>query len=64
LFLDLPFVTLFSFSFKNGYSFWHATIYTSSFFFLCSKANIVEAENQLPRSENYAPTRMDSFSRE
>ncbi|PNY08608.1 transmembrane protein [Trifolium pratense] len=46
------------------HSFWHATIYTSSFFFLCSKANIVDAENQLPRSETYALTRQNSFSRE
>ncbi|MED6162828.1 hypothetical protein PIB30_074157 [Stylosanthes scabra] len=47
------------------HSFWHATIYTSSFFFLCSKANDVDAEedHQLPRTESYALTRQDSFSR-
>ncbi|RDX60124.1 Transmembrane protein 8B, partial [Mucuna pruriens] len=45
------------------HSFWHVTIYTSSFFFLCSKANIVEAENLLPSSGNYALTRQDSFPR-
>ncbi|KAK7292702.1 hypothetical protein RJT34_15554 [Clitoria ternatea] len=46
------------------HSFWHVTIYTSSFFFLCSKVNIVDAENQLPTaSGNYALTRQDSFPR-
>ncbi|XP_058754305.1 uncharacterized protein LOC131627466 isoform X2 [Vicia villosa] len=48
------------------HSFWHVAIYTSSFFFLCSKANIGDAENQPlpPRSENYELARQDSFSRE
>ncbi|XP_027334938.1 uncharacterized protein LOC113849313 isoform X2 [Abrus precatorius] len=46
------------------HSFWHVTIYTSSFFFLCSKANIVDAENQLPTNANYALTRQDSFPRD
>ncbi|KAJ1429577.1 hypothetical protein SESBI_08362 [Sesbania bispinosa] len=47
------------------HSFWHITIYTSSFFFLCSKANIVDdAENQLPSSGNYALTRQDSLPRD
>ncbi|KOM28441.1 hypothetical protein LR48_Vigan543s002900 [Vigna angularis] len=45
------------------HSFWHATIYTSSFFFLCSKANIVDDEVSPPSSGNYALTRQDSFSR-
>ncbi|XP_020216622.1 uncharacterized protein LOC109800257 [Cajanus cajan] len=45
------------------HSFWHVTIYTSSFLFLCSKANIVDAENSLPASGNYALTRQDSFPR-
>ncbi|XP_057454664.1 uncharacterized protein LOC130746140 isoform X1 [Lotus japonicus] len=47
------------------HSFWHVTIYTSSFFFLCSKVNIVDdAENQLPANENYELTRQDSFPRD
>ncbi|XP_061341278.1 uncharacterized protein LOC133287643 [Gastrolobium bilobum] len=45
------------------HSFWHITIYTSSFFFLCSKANIVDAENHLPTRETYALARQDSFPR-
>ncbi|XP_028770376.1 uncharacterized protein LOC114727797 isoform X2 [Neltuma alba] len=47
------------------HSWWHITIYTSSFFFLCSKVNVVDSdENQLPPSSgNYALTRQDSFSR-
>ncbi|KAG5009177.1 uncharacterized protein LOC114418418 [Glycine soja] len=46
------------------HSFWHVTIYTSSFFFLCSKANIVDAEDSSsPSSGNYALTRQDSFPR-
>ncbi|KAF7844562.1 Transmembrane protein 8B [Senna tora] len=46
------------------HSFWHITIYTSSFFFLCSKANIVDSdESQPPSSGNYALTRQDSFQR-
>ncbi|KAK7389928.1 hypothetical protein VNO78_25225 [Psophocarpus tetragonolobus] len=45
------------------HSFWHITIYTSSFFFLCSKANIVDAENSSSSSGNYALTRQDSLPR-
>ncbi|KAE9595498.1 hypothetical protein Lalb_Chr17g0339421 [Lupinus albus] len=45
------------------HSFWHATIYTSSFFFLCSKLDTVRHENQPPSSDNYALTRQDSFPR-
>ncbi|CAJ1950171.1 unnamed protein product [Sphenostylis stenocarpa] len=45
------------------HSFWHITIYTSSFFFLCSKANIADAEISPPSSGNYALTRQDSFPR-
>ncbi|QCE02720.1 hypothetical protein DEO72_LG8g735 [Vigna unguiculata] len=45
------------------HSFWHVTIYTSSFFFLCSKANIDDNEISPPSSGNYALTRQDSFSR-
>ncbi|XP_040866697.1 uncharacterized protein [Glycine max] len=46
------------------HSFWHVTIYTSSFFFLCSKANIVDAEDSSsPSSGNYALTHQDSFPR-
>ena len=50
--------------FWNVYSFWHITIYTSSFFFLCSKANIVESENNLPTTNgNYELTHQDSLPR-
>ncbi|KAF7826079.1 Transmembrane protein 8B [Senna tora] len=45
------------------HSMWHITIYTSSFFFLCSKANIVDSENQLPASGEYALTRQNSIPR-
>ncbi|XP_019432989.1 PREDICTED: uncharacterized protein LOC109339912 [Lupinus angustifolius] len=45
------------------HSFWHATIYTSSFFFLCSKVDTVPPENQPPSTDNYALTRQDSFPR-
>ncbi|PNY07373.1 transmembrane protein, partial [Trifolium pratense] len=45
------------------HSFWHITIYTSSFFFLCSKANIVDSENQLPANGNYELTHQDSLPR-
>ncbi|XP_038709119.1 uncharacterized protein LOC120003999 [Tripterygium wilfordii] len=45
------------------HSLWHVTIYTSSFFFLCSKAIVVEGENERRSDGNYALTRQDSFSR-
>ncbi|KAH7848721.1 hypothetical protein Vadar_006706 [Vaccinium darrowii] len=45
------------------HSLWHVSIYTSSFLFLCSKANTVDGENQEPLDGNYALTRQDSFSR-
>ncbi|XP_054782819.1 uncharacterized protein LOC129290138 isoform X1 [Prosopis cineraria] len=45
------------------HSMWHITIYASSFLFLCSKAKIVDSENQSPASGNYALTRQDSLSR-
>ncbi|CAL0315060.1 unnamed protein product [Lupinus luteus] len=45
------------------HSFWHATIYTSSFFFLCSKVDTVRPENPPPSTDNYALTRQDSFPR-
>lgn len=45
------------------HSLWHVSIYTSSFLFLCSKANTVDGENQEPMDGNYALTRQDSFSR-
>ncbi|RDX97239.1 Transmembrane protein 8B, partial [Mucuna pruriens] len=45
------------------HSIWHITIYTSSFFFLCSKANIEDSENQLPTNGNYELTRQDSLPR-
>lgn len=56
------------------HSIWHVSIYTSSFFFLCSKAStestestvdtgIVDTENQRPPNGAYELTRQDSFSR-
>ncbi|KAI4328818.1 hypothetical protein L6164_021144 [Bauhinia variegata] len=45
------------------HSVWHITIYMSSFFFLCSKVNPVNSENQLPTSGDYALTHQDSFPR-
>ncbi|XP_004492771.1 uncharacterized protein [Cicer arietinum] len=46
------------------HSFWHITIYTSSFFFICSKANnILDSENQLPANGNYELTHQDSLPR-
>ncbi|QHO08722.1 uncharacterized protein [Arachis hypogaea] len=45
------------------HSFWHITIYTSSFFFLCSKANIVDSENHLPANGNYELTHQNSLPR-
>ncbi|EEF50558.1 conserved hypothetical protein [Ricinus communis] len=45
------------------HSMWHVTIYTSSFFFLCSKVDAVNSENQSLPDGNYALTRQDSFSR-
>jgi hypothetical protein len=46
-------------------SVWHVTIYTSSFFFLCSKTKTitVNTENQRTPVGNYELTRQDSFSR-
>ncbi|XP_027351622.1 uncharacterized protein LOC113862694 [Abrus precatorius] len=45
------------------HSFWHITIYTSSFFFLCSKVNNVDSDNQLSTNGNYEMTRQDSLPR-
>ncbi|KAL4341311.1 hypothetical protein GQ457_08G022740 [Hibiscus cannabinus] len=44
------------------HSVWHVTIYTSSFFFLCSKVN-TNGGNERPTDENYQSTRQDSLSR-
>lgn len=46
------------------HSLWHVTIYTSSFFFLCSKANSINVDDQRAPDGNYELTRQDSFSRE
>ncbi|PWA97016.1 EGF-like domain-containing protein [Artemisia annua] len=45
------------------HSMWHVSIYTSSFFFLCSKGNVIECENQGSTNTNYQLTRQDSLSR-
>lgn len=44
-------------------SVWHVTIYTSSFFFLCSKVITITSENEPPADENYQLTRQDSIPR-
>ncbi|CAH9093128.1 unnamed protein product [Cuscuta epithymum] len=45
------------------HSLWHVSIYTSSFFFLCSKADgpTPNCENERPRDGNYELTRQNSF---
>ncbi|XP_013634190.1 PREDICTED: uncharacterized protein LOC106339871 [Brassica oleracea var. oleracea] len=46
------------------HSIWHLTIYTSSFFFLCSKIAIVNNENQTHHgADSYELTRQDSLPR-
>ncbi|XP_030468253.1 uncharacterized protein LOC115686957 [Syzygium oleosum] len=45
------------------HSLWHVTIYTASFFFLCSKATPINGDDQRPPDANYELTRQDSFSR-
>jgi len=45
---------------RELFSMWHITIYTSSFFFLCSMR--VNARNRSPES-NYELTRQDSLPR-
>ncbi|PON97337.1 EGF-like, conserved site [Trema orientale] len=45
------------------HSIWHVTIYTSSFFFLCSKANTVNNEDERPPDQTYALARQDSIPR-
>ncbi|GAV79466.1 DUF3522 domain-containing protein [Cephalotus follicularis] len=45
------------------HSIWHVTIYTSSFFFLCSKGAPVDSQNQNPPDGTYGLTRQDSFPR-
>ncbi|PPD94303.1 hypothetical protein GOBAR_DD08675 [Gossypium barbadense] len=45
------------------HSVWHVTIYTSSFFFLCSKVISINSGNERPTDANYQLTRQDSLSR-
>ncbi|EXC35101.1 hypothetical protein L484_021463 [Morus notabilis] len=45
------------------HSIWHVTIYTSSFFFLCSKANNVNNDEEGPPDRNYELARQDSIPR-
>ncbi|KAJ0779384.1 putative EGF-like domain-containing protein [Helianthus annuus] len=45
------------------HSVWHVSIYMGSFFFLCSKVNAIECENQGSTSRDYQLTRQDSLSR-
>ncbi|XP_065859655.1 uncharacterized protein [Euphorbia lathyris] len=46
------------------HSIWHVSIYTSSFFFLCSKVDAVNTADEIPApAANYELTRRDSFSR-
>ncbi|KAK4743990.1 hypothetical protein SAY87_010302 [Trapa incisa] len=44
------------------HSLWHVTIYTSSFFFLCSKATVADGEDERLPERNYELARQDSFS--
>lgn len=44
-------------------SIWHVSIYTSSFFFLCSKVSSLNSENQRPLDGTYELTRQDSMPR-
>ncbi|CAN0884459.1 Transmembrane protein 8B, partial [Linum grandiflorum] len=44
-------------------SLWHVAIYTSSFLFLCSKANAVSSQDEGPADVTYSLTRQDSSSR-
>ncbi|XP_043717415.1 uncharacterized protein LOC122665353 isoform X1 [Telopea speciosissima] len=45
------------------HSVWHVTIYTSSFFFLCSKVTIINDESHGPVDGEYELTWQDSFPR-
>lgn len=45
------------------HSVWHVSIYTSSFLFLCSKANIIDSQDQGSQEQSYELTRQSSFSR-
>ncbi|KAK4418605.1 hypothetical protein Salat_2273300 [Sesamum alatum] len=44
------------------HSLWHIFIYTSSFFFLCSKAKVADCDNERPPDEGYELTRQSSFN--
>ncbi|EOX95909.1 Transmembrane protein-related, putative [Theobroma cacao] len=45
------------------HSVWHVTIYSSSFFFLCSKVTTINSGNEGPSNGNYQLTQQDSISR-
>ncbi|KVH89087.1 EGF-like, conserved site-containing protein [Cynara cardunculus var. scolymus] len=45
------------------HSMWHVSIYTSSFFFICSKVNVINSEEQGSTNTEYQLTRQDSLSR-
>ncbi|KAL3536800.1 hypothetical protein ACH5RR_000166 [Cinchona calisaya] len=44
------------------HSIWHVCIYTSSFLFICSKANAVNCDDERPSDGNYELTRQNSFT--
>lgn len=44
------------------HSLWHMSIYTSSFLFLCSKANVTTCENERSSDGSYELTRQNSFT--
>ncbi|XP_042001926.1 uncharacterized protein LOC121751274 [Salvia splendens] len=46
------------------HSLWHISIYSSSFLFLCSKANTTTCERDGPLDGNYELTRQNSFNRD
>ncbi|MBA0685920.1 hypothetical protein Goari_013557, partial [Gossypium aridum] len=44
------------------HSVWHVAIYSSSFFFLCSKVKTINSGNRTPTDANYQLTQQDSLS--
>ncbi|KAE8664940.1 hypothetical protein F3Y22_tig00112738pilonHSYRG01158 [Hibiscus syriacus] len=50
-------------NYRIWHSVWHVTIYTSSFFFLCSKVDTINSGSERPADGNYQLTRQVSLSR-
>lgn len=48
---------------SSFFSIWHISIYTSAFFFICSKAKTQNVDNQeAPAAASYELTRQESFA--